>query len=209
MFPVQYCFLVATAGCGFEFPSNRLFPNENMGGKLRGCLPSWWCSYTRSSTRSRIHMRDTMESKHDSNRESIMRKFASLYAGDFHNERQRISHPELQYARKLHIPVHLPWLGDDCFFVKEVTQRANQPAQYRLRVAVFSCCPPSTSSNWFDQKAMTFRGQHYDFDDTSLLETELSYEEYTSYVQVWRRFTFTVQLSAIISEFSRSMISCP
>ena len=101
--------------------------------------------------------------------------FSNMYSGDFCNDWQLAQQPDVQYARKLHIPVHAPELGENCFFVKEETRRTNQ-MQYRLRIAVFSLLRL--------ESGIGFRGKHYDFRDPSPLEAELSLDEYIAQAQV-------------------------
>jgi hypothetical protein len=105
--------------------------------------------------------------------------FSKIYAGDFCNNRQLLQQPDVQFARKLHVPIEVPQLGQHCFFVKEETRRDGR-TQCRLRVAAFS--------RYDDPSAIVFKGKHYDFREPGNLEQDLTVAQYIEYVQVsdWR-----------------------
>ena len=101
--------------------------------------------------------------------------FSKIYSGDFCNDRQLTEQPGVQYARKLHIPIEAPILGDHCYFVKEETRRTSE-MQYRLRIAVFEILQKVPE--------IVLRGKHFDFRDSGPLEPDLPPDRYIAVAQV-------------------------
>ena len=102
-------------------------------------------------------------------------EFSKIYSGDFSNDEQLTAEPEVQFARKLHIPIHAPSIGNDCYFVKEVTRR-NGRTQFRLRIASFSRLHQGSD--------LIFRGKHFDFRDPAPFEKEMLGDEYLNLAKV-------------------------
>jgi len=81
--------------------------------------------------------------------------FLETYSGEFHNEKQRQADPSVQYSRKLHTQIRLPSLGENTFFVSEVTDTGGG-MQYRLRVSSLS---EGSEEGSFQAKHFAFKSE--------------------------------------------------
>lgn len=87
--------------------------------------------------------------------QTLLNDFLETYSGEFHNEKQRQADPSVQYSRKLHTQIRLPSLGENTFFVSEVTDTGGG-MQYRLRVSSLS---EGSEEGSFQAKHFAFKSE--------------------------------------------------
>ncbi len=167
------------------------FRNQNCKSRKRSRLPLRCSAVDEYMKNVGFRQQETLSSTQHGleNDRYNFRDFYNIYSGDFCNDQQLAIEPEVQFARKLHIPIQMSALGPHCFFVKEETRRGGR-TQYRLRVAVFALVQKTSEE-------IVFRGKHYDFKDPSPLESDLSEDQYIAHAQVSFSHTFTASGQAV------------
>jgi hypothetical protein len=165
----------------FENDVNRIshkktfcWPSVARPHSIRHSIPKL-SSNLQNSNAAQSGLRSPAEESNDQFIPFSFNEFASIYSGDFSNDEQLAFEPTVQFARKLHIPVHAPSIGNNCYFVKEVTRR-NGRTQYRLRIASFD--------RLHQEPELVFRGKHYDFRDPAPFEKEMKTHEYIALAKV-------------------------